>query len=103
MKYFIAVVVLGLAATLAKAQAPDVLLPTSDLTMLNCKDVFNTGRTNTVIVLAYLQAHYRPKDAPPVLDAEKMLADGLKLKEYCDANPQMSVIEAANALFGLRL
>src|SRR5215203_3756864 len=97
------VAVLGLAATSANAQAPDVLLPKSDLTTLNCKDAFNMGRTNTAIVLAYLQAHYRPKDAPPIIDAEKMLADGLKLKEYCDENPQKSVIEAADALFGLRL
>jgi hypothetical protein len=98
-----AAAVLGLAATSASAQSPDGLQAKSDLTTLNCKDVFNMSRTNTAIVLAYLQAHYRPKDAPPVIDAEKMLADGLKLKEYCDENPQKSVIEAADALFGLRL
>ena len=87
----------------ANAQAPDGLAAKSDLTTLNCQDAFSMTRTDTLIMLAYLQGLYRAKDARPIIDTEKLATDGLKLKEFCDANPQKSVIEAADALFGLRL
>ena len=87
----------------ANAQTPNGLAPKSDLTTLNCQDAFSMTRTDTLIMLAYLQAHYRAINARPIIDTEKLAADGLKLKEYCEANPQKSVMEAADALFGLRL
>jgi hypothetical protein len=60
-------------------------------------------RTSTVIVLAWLQRHFQPRDAAPVIEMEKLGADGLKLSEYCDANPGKTVMEAAGELFGTRL
>jgi hypothetical protein len=102
-KQLISMVVLALTAATARAQSPDGLQDQSNLTTLNCKEVFSMSRVDTAIVLAYLQAHYRAKDALPIIDTRKMAADGLKLKEYCDENPQKSVIEAADELFGLRL
>jgi hypothetical protein len=102
-KVLIAVAVV-FAATFANGQQAFDKLPTkSDLKTVNCKDLFDRSPTVTVIVLAYLQAHYRAKDAPPVLDTEKMAADGLKLQEHCDAHPQLSVLDAADELFGMRL
>ena len=92
-----------LTAVSANAQSSDTLQAQSDLTTLNCKSVFNMSAPNTIIVLSYLQAYYRAKDALPIIDTEKMAADALRLKDYCDANPQKSVIEAADALFGVRL
>ena len=102
-KRLLAAAALVLTIASANAQAPDGLAAKSDLTTLNCKDAFNMSRTDTLIMLAYLQAHYRSKDARPIIDTEKLAADGLKLKEYCDSNPQKSVIEAADTLFGVRL
>jgi acid stress chaperone HdeB len=101
-KHFIAAVLL-LTLGSANAQTPEGLGAKSDLTTLNCKDALNMNRSDMLIVLAYLQAHYRPKDARPIIDTEKLAADGLRLKGYCDANPQKTVIEAADALFGVSL
>ena len=102
-KSFFIVTALLLTLGSANAQTPDGLGAKSDLTTLNCKDAFNMKPADMLIVLAYLQAHYRPQDARPIIDTEKMAADGLKLKDYCDGNPQKTVIEAADALFGVRL
>ena len=100
LKVLIATAVL-LAPTSAKAQqASDKLPAKSDLKTVNCKDLFAMSPAATVLVLAYLQAHYRPKDAPAILDTEKMAADGVKLKEHCDAHPQKSVLDAGDELFG---
>ena len=103
LKVLIATAVL-LATTSANAQqASDKLPAKSDLKTVNCKDLFAMSPAATVLVLAYLQAHYRPKDAPAILDTEKMAADGAKLKEHCDAHPQKSVLDAGDELFGVRL
>jgi hypothetical protein len=76
----------------------------ADLSVLNCKSVFDTSRTNTVIVLAWwLQAHYLSKDARPIIDLDKMASDALKMTTYCDANPSKTVMEAADAIYGARL
>jgi hypothetical protein len=87
----------------AIAQPKDGLPGRSDLTTLNCKSVFEMDPTNTAIVLAWLQRHFLPRDAAPIIEMEKLRTDGLKLREYCGANPSKTVMEAAGELFGLRL
>ena len=74
----------------------------ADLSVLNCKSIFDMGRTNTA-VLAWLQAHYQSKDARPIIDLDKLASDALKMTEYCDANPSKTVIEVADAIYGARL
>jgi len=102
IKVFIAAVLL--VATPAAAQlGPDALPPKADLKTLNCKDVFRLDPTVTLLVLAYLQAHYRAKNDPAIFDTEKMAADGLKLKEHCDAHPEKTILDAGDELFGVRL
>jgi hypothetical protein len=75
----------------------------ADLSVLNCKSIFDMSRTNTVIVLAWLQAHYLSKDARPIIDLDKMASDAAKMTAYCDANPSKTVMEAADAIYGARL
>ena len=87
----------------ATAQPKDGLPGRTDLTTLNCKLVFEMDPTSTAIVLAWLQRHFLPRDAAPIIEMEKLGADGVKLSEYCGANPNKTVMEAAGELFGLRL
>jgi hypothetical protein len=103
LKVFIASAVVLAATCVSAQQATDKLPAKSDLKTMNCKDLFAMSPAVTAVVLAYLQAHYRPKDAPAILDSEKMAADGVKLKEHCDAHPQKTVLDAGNELFGVRL
>ena len=104
MLKFLSATAVVLAATCAGAQqASDKLPAKSDLKTVNCKELFALSPAATVLVLAYLQAHYRAKDAPAILDTEKIAADGVKLKEHCDAHPQKSVLDAGDELWGVRL
>ena len=103
LKILIASVVMLVATSAGAQQTTDKLPAKSDLKTMNCKDLFAMSPAVTAVVLAYLQAHYRPKDAPAILDTEKIAADGVKLKEHCDAHPQKSVLDAGNELFGVRL
>src|SRR4051812_16334128 len=91
------IVALGLGATAAQAQS--ALPPKADMRALNCAAVFEMNRSSTVTVLAWLQARYQAKDAPPVLDSEKLMSDAVKLNGYCAANPGKTMLEAADALF----
>ena len=87
----------GLAATAAQAEAsPSTQM---DMRALNWASVFAMNRSSTVMVLAWLQARYQARDAPPVLDSEKLMADALKLSGYCTANPGKTMLDAADALF----
>ena len=95
--------ILIISAAIAQPKDRDGLPGRSDLTSLNCKSVFEMEPTNTAIVLAWLQRHFLPRDAAPIIEMEKLRADGLKLGEYCAANPSKTVMEAAGELFGLRL
>ena len=49
------------------------------------------------MVLAWLQARYQAKDAPAVLDSEKLMSDAGKLSGYGTANPGTTMLEAADA------
>ena len=95
--------ILIISAAIAQPRDGSGLSGRSDLTTLNCKSVFEMDPTNAAIVLAWLQRHFLPRDAAPIIEMEKLRADGLKLNEYCAANPSKTVMEAAGELFGLRL
>lgn len=102
MRLLTFIALLLLAPIQARAQASG-LLPQNDLSKLSCKSLLGLNFGNTLVVLAFLQARYQAKDAPPVLDTNKMSTDGLKIRKYCEAHPQQSVIETADKLFGVRL
>ena len=103
IKFLMQALLAILTTSAAIAQPKDDLPGRSDLTILNCKSVFEMDPTNTAIVLAWLQRHFLPHDASPIIEMEKLRTDGLKLREYCAANPSKTVMEAAGELFGLRL
>jgi len=91
-----------LCATLLAA----VLMPTLpaasqvlDLSTITCKDFFESSGSNISHTLAWLDAYYRDEDSPPVVDFDKMKADGQKLGEYCAKNPSVGLITAADKLF----
>ena len=106
MNHIVAVaVVLTVVAGSASAQPSpkEGLSGRADLSILNCKSIFDMSPTNTAIVLAWLQAHYLSKDARPIIDLDKMTSDAAKMTAYCDANPSKTVMEVAEAIYGARL
>jgi hypothetical protein len=82
------------------AQPEPALPPKADLATLNCASIFNMKRTETVMVLAWLQRHYAPAGTAKIIDQEKIYNDGLKLNAFCESRPDKTVMEAADVLFG---
>ncbi len=88
---------LTLAAVLAAAlcAAPPVQAQRLDLSTIKCKDFVSSAKENIGLILMWLAGYYSDDDAPPVVDFDKMKADGQKLGEYCARHPDDSIITAA--------
>src|SRR5215218_9713016 len=50
-------------------------------------------------ILTWLNAYYRDDESPPVIDFDKMKADGEKLGAYCQKSPSVGIITAADRIF----
>ncbi len=94
---------LALALLLSSAAHAQGDLPVkADLATLNCRSIFEMKRTNTVMVLAWLQGRYAARSAAPILDSEELNRDAGALSKYCDENPSKTVIEAADHFFSAK-
>ena len=66
-----------------------------DLATMRCKEFLDSGKENTGLFLMWLQGYYSEADAAPVVDFDKMKADGGKIGEYCRKYAGHSLITAA--------
>ena len=82
------------------AQPEPALPPKADLATLNCASIFNMKRTQTVMVLAWLQRHYASVETAKILDQEQVYDYAVKLNAFCESHPDKTVMQAADALFG---
>jgi acid stress chaperone HdeB len=67
-----------------------------DLSTITCKDFFEGPKERASYILTWLNAYYRDDESPPVIDFDKMKADGEKLSAYCQKNPSVGIITAAD-------
>jgi acid stress chaperone HdeB len=88
-----AVVALALVSSPAKAQK-------IDLSTITCKDFLESGQDNISYILMWLHGFYTSADDAPIIDFDKMKADGAKLGDYCRANPTNGLITAAEEIMG---
>src|SRR5215212_6432552 len=91
-----------LCATLLKAAvatASSASAQVIDLSTITCKNFFEGPESRISYVMTWLDAYYRDEDSPPVIDFDKMKSDGVKLGEYCQKNPSIGLITAADKLF----
>ena len=86
-----------LTATLATASSASAQVV--DLSTITCKNFFEGPESRISYVMTWLDAYYRDEDSPPVIDFDKMKSDGVKLGEYCQKNPSIGLITAADKLF----
>jgi acid stress chaperone HdeB len=90
---------LGAAAVAAAmlAAAPTVAADNNlDLSKVTCKDFIAAGKDNISIILTWLDAYYLGKDAPPVIDFDRMAKSGKALGEYCGTNGDATLTKAAD-------
>ena len=70
-----------------------------DLSTQSCKQFLASDDQDMKVTLAWLDAYYKPEDAPPVIDTDKFVANSQKLGEYCRAHPTIGLITATDKLF----
>lgn len=91
MARFAIVVVAALLAFASVARAQQL-----DLEAVTCKEFQASDKQTVSLVLAWLQAFYTEPNAKPIVDFDKMKADGDKIAAYCARNPTHAVIIAAD-------
>ena len=91
-----AIAALFVVAAVAPAGAASPL----DLAALRCKDFLARGAEDNARMLMWLEGYYSEENASPILDLDKIKADGDKIADYCGKNPGATVINAAEATFG---
>jgi acid stress chaperone HdeB len=67
-----------------------------DLEAVTCKEFQASDKQTVSLVVAWLQAFYTEANAKPIVDFDKMKADGAKIAAYCEKNPAHAVIIAAD-------
>lgn len=67
-----------------------------DLATVTCKEFVTSDKDTIGLILMWLEGYYSEQDAKPIVDFDKMKANGGKLGEYCGKNPGHSLITAAD-------
>lgn len=67
-----------------------------DLATVTCKDFVSSDKETIGLILMWLEGYYSDQDAKPIVDFDKMKANGGKLGAYCGQNPGHSLITAAD-------
>jgi acid stress chaperone HdeB len=88
-KLAISAITLGMFCAPAYAQKMDV-------SVIKCRDMATHSADKNALILMWLQGYYSDEDASPIIDFDKMLRDEKKLVEYCEKNPDHSIITAAD-------
>ncbi len=70
-----------------------------DLSKMRCEEFLKSSKEDIAYTSAWLDAHYKGDDDPPVIDTEKFAADAKKLTDYCAAHPNIRLITATDKLF----
>ena len=66
-----------------------------DLATVKCSEFFGSGADNIARTMMWLEGYYSEENASPIIDFDKMKADETKIRDYCAANPNDSLITSA--------
>ena len=72
---------------------------TISLRAASCQDFTAQTKGDLSYTLAFLDGYYRTEDDPLVIDQDKSGASAKQLAEYCVANPNENLIEAADKIY----
>ena len=70
-----------------------------DLSKVTCKEFLESGMEVIMISLSWLYGYYSDQDADPIIDFEKLTAQGQRLAGYCKDHPNTDVITAAEPIY----
>jgi hypothetical protein len=70
-----------------------------DLSRTSCKELLESGKEGLIIIWSWLYGYYADQDADPVIDFDKLTAQGQRLAGYCKDHPNTDVISAAEPIY----
>jgi len=70
-----------------------------DLSKTTCKELLESGKEGLIIIWSWLYGYYADQDADPVIDFDKLTAQGQRLAGYCKDHPNTDVISAAEPIY----
>ncbi len=83
--------------TLAAAPAQAVVL---DLSTVTCKQFIESDKDEISMVLTWLDGWYKGDEDEAIIDTEVFVANAKKFGSFCAANPNISVVNAAEKILG---
>jgi acid stress chaperone HdeB len=70
-----------------------------DLSKVTCKELLESGEKGLIIIWSWLYGYYADQDADPIIDFDKLTAQGQRLAGYCKDHPNTDVITAAEPIY----
>jgi acid stress chaperone HdeB len=89
--------VTAIGLTLASAPAHAVVL---DLSTLTCKQFIEGGDDEIKMVLTWMDGWYKGDEDEAIIDTEVFVANAKKFGSFCAANPNISIVNAAEKILG---
>ncbi len=83
--------------TLAAAPAQAVVL---DLSTVTCKQFIAGDKDEISMVLTWLDGWYKGDEDEAIIDTDVFVANAKKFGSFCAANPNISVVNAAEKILG---
>ena len=93
-------IISAILLAIALAAATPVQAQKIDLNTVKCKEFIESSSEKIGFIMMWLSGYYMDEDDPPVIDFDKMKADGAKLGDYCRANPTNGLITASEEIMG---
>jgi len=66
-----------------------------DFSTMKCGEFIKMGKDEIGLTMVWLEGFYTGQNSAPVLDTDKMTADGASLGTYCGTNPDAGFMDAA--------
>jgi acid stress chaperone HdeB len=82
---------------LSSAPAHAVVL---DLSTLSCKQFIEGGEDEIKMVLTWMDGWYKGDEDEAIIDTEVFVANAKKFGAFCAANPNISIVNAAEKILG---
>ena len=70
-----------------------------DLSKVSCREFLESGKDSIGLIMTWLDAYYRDEDDDPIMNFDRMKANGEKLGAYCRENPTARLTVASDTLF----
>jgi len=81
------------------AAAPAAQAQVVDLSKTSCKDFVESGKDAILMIWSWLYGYYADQDADPTIDFDQLTKMGTRLADYCKANPNTGLIDAAEPIY----